>query len=589
MRYWLVALVWFGAVVGAKAQNCPTAGRYLNPIFGIQKIPDVEFGTAPAIPLVYVAEGVTIQQDLTMDVFVPLDQTVAKRPLLVFAFGGGFIVGTKDDSDIQGLCDYFARRGYVTASINYRKGLNAASSNSAIRAVYRSIQDYSAAIRYLKHNAEAYKIDTNYVFAGGVSAGGFAAMHMAYMDENQRPPETFADGFPNFQPDLGCIDCSGNTLPHSRRVQAVVNCWGAMFSPNLLDATDKAPLFSFHGQEDLIVPYNTGAPFSASILLPDVYGSFPLHNRANQIGLPNILNSYPDEGHNVWGFNINNNWAPGSPTQYYNPFLDSIKTYLYPLLVPTANLTIQAQTFGCVGDTAIILTQNGQPNLTYCWQTEGCEILQSSATNSFLVVRWTSPGQHTFTLTPVNQLGVGGQTNTVTIDVGAPPPAPTLTVTNDSLISTTSQGAFTWYYNGQANPTLGTTNTTTATQNGTYFTQLTTPQGCSAFSDTVTITLPPPDTTGTTDTTDVTDTLTVNTSIAQPQFTLYPNPSSGQTTITLNSPALANLSLYNSLGQQLLNTPVKQNYTLPLLASGIYIVSIQTPNNKTLRQRLVVW
>lgn len=272
MKLLLTTIVFLFSYIAVLAQNCPT-NRYVDAIFNVTKQSNVVFGNAPSIPPVYVSESVTINQDLTMDIFLPTGDTASKRPLIIFAFGGGYIFGTKDDSDIQGLCDYFARRGYVTASINYRKGLNAASETSALRAIYRGAQDWSSAVRWFKQFSTTYKVDTNYIFAGGSSAGSFGALHMAYAEESDKPAAANASGFPSFNPDLGCLSCSGNNYAHSNRVKAILNCWGALLNKNFVDASDDIPIISVHGMADPIVPYNSGSPFSASLIIQSVDGS----------------------------------------------------------------------------------------------------------------------------------------------------------------------------------------------------------------------------------------------------------------------------------------------------------------------------
>ncbi|MCH2230528.1 MAG: hypothetical protein MK105_09300 [Crocinitomicaceae bacterium] len=46
------------------------------------------------------------------------------------------------------LCDSFARRVYVTASIGYRLGFNPLSWESSEKAVYRGVQDLHSDLRY---------------------------------------------------------------------------------------------------------------------------------------------------------------------------------------------------------------------------------------------------------------------------------------------------------------------------------------------------------------------------------------------------------------------------------------------------------
>src|SRR5688572_29853379 len=123
----IMAMIAFNAP--GIAQTCDTL-RYREGIFAVQKTADILYGTAPAMPAVYVNENVTVQEDLKLDLYEPVCDTLSRRPVIMFAFGGGFLIGAKEDEDARALCDSFARKGYVTASINYRLGMNVADASS---------------------------------------------------------------------------------------------------------------------------------------------------------------------------------------------------------------------------------------------------------------------------------------------------------------------------------------------------------------------------------------------------------------------------------------------------------------------------
>jgi acetyl esterase/lipase len=57
--------------------------------------------------------------DLKLDVYKPLGNT-KKRPAILLIHGGGFSGGDKSDVNIVNLANYFASRGWVAFSINYR-------------------------------------------------------------------------------------------------------------------------------------------------------------------------------------------------------------------------------------------------------------------------------------------------------------------------------------------------------------------------------------------------------------------------------------------------------------------------------------
>ncbi len=185
--------------------QCDT-NRYVNPIFSsVYKHSDVKYGEAPAWTIPY------NNTDLFMDIYEPVGDGLTRRPLMIWAHPGGFLLGDKEADDMVALCDSFARRGYVTASISYRLGFNPLSTTSAERAVYRGTQDARAAIRYLMEYASIYSIDTNYIFLGGSSAGGVAAVHVAYADQDEAPNAVYGGVIDN---DLGCLDCAGNPYVH---------------------------------------------------------------------------------------------------------------------------------------------------------------------------------------------------------------------------------------------------------------------------------------------------------------------------------------------------------------------------------------
>ena len=127
-------------------------------------------------------------QDLQADIYSPANDTEAKRPIVILLHGGGFMHGSRKDDYIVKVCKQFAQRGYVTASISYRLGVeNMYNPISYGEAVYRSVQDAKAAVRYFRANAEKYGIDAEKIFIGGGSAGAIAALHTAYWQQNEVP------------------------------------------------------------------------------------------------------------------------------------------------------------------------------------------------------------------------------------------------------------------------------------------------------------------------------------------------------------------------------------------------------------------
>ena len=139
--------------------------RYLDEIFeNVNKTEDVVYGNAPDLPFIFFFEWNTQDIDLDMDIYEPENDLESNRPVIIFLHTGAFFSGNNELDDVTDLSIASAKRGYVAVSMNYRLGLNVLSSYSGERAVYRGVQDLSAAIRYLREHNEELRIDPNKIF-----------------------------------------------------------------------------------------------------------------------------------------------------------------------------------------------------------------------------------------------------------------------------------------------------------------------------------------------------------------------------------------------------------------------------------------
>ena len=401
----------------ACAQNC-NDNRYRARIFEPDTLVDVLYGNAQELPVIYVSEEVTYAADLKMDIFLPSDDALSTRPCVIMAYGGGYIFGSKEDEDIQSTCDSLARKGYVAVSINYRMGLNVLDENTTVRAIYRAAQDFSAAVRFMKANASAYQIDPEYIFAGGVSAGGFSALHMAYMEESERPSATYGGGFFDTWPDLGCLDCSGNDLQESHEVRGIINLWGAIMETEMMDLDELVPQIAFHGTEDALVPYNTGPPFGATLLAPDVSGSNAMHNHIVGLGGDSELNTFPEVGHNIWGVNVLNELTPG-PTEYWQPITDSIGSWLWRQIKPDEPI-VSSGFEAFEGIPTSIEVSNSPQDGYVCWDIQDGTILSASADSSEVEVLWSSLGNKLVRCKNINHLEAGSAIIEYLFEVSTP-------------------------------------------------------------------------------------------------------------------------------------------------------------------------
>ncbi|MBQ3750500.1 MAG: alpha/beta hydrolase [Bacteroidales bacterium] len=284
--------------------------RFKESIFQAQVKPDVVYGTAKGywcsypmndtkyLKMLTSTLGKTASRrnlDLTMDVYMPEDDTLDRHPLIVFLHGGAFYFGDKGATTMSEWCKHFAETGYVTASINYRLGFQI-SRASIQRCGYMAIQDAHAALRYLVANAKEYGIDTNAIFVAGTSAGAITALNVA-LTTNATCPAFVQEH--NLTQKCGRLEDSGNSLKNKFKVKAIANMWGALYDLDVLK-NKRIPIISFHGTEDHIVPYDEGYPFSSlksnigERLFDKMYGSKAIHERMNELHIHNQF--FPIEG-----------------------------------------------------------------------------------------------------------------------------------------------------------------------------------------------------------------------------------------------------------------------------------------------------
>jgi hypothetical protein len=248
-----------------------------------------------------------------------------------------------------------------------------------------------------------------------VSAGSIAALQMAFGEESDRPASTYTN------PDLGCTDCSGNSYNHSSsNVKALVNCWGAMGDVNWIEPGEDVPIISFHGDQDLIVPYDSGYPFVALASMPYVYGSLPISQRADTVGLYNEFYTFAGVGHNVWGTIINNSFS-GGPTAYFRPILHSTSDFLFRFIKPDTG-PITGDTAVCFGDTITYSVVN-TANATYCWTVNGGSIVSADTLNSSIDVSWEVAAANGLSVVEGNTFLAAGDTQTYFVQVYPPPTA----------------------------------------------------------------------------------------------------------------------------------------------------------------------
>ena len=206
------------------------ATPFIDPLFKYEEIENITYVTANS--------GNTTMP-LLLDVYRPVAtaQLPKKLPAMIFAFGGGWRKGSKDTKYIRDLCGYYAERGYVAISIQYRiekdnpPALPGPAPNpegdEEFRRMNAAFHDTCNAVRWVRRNADKYHIDPTRIGIGGVSAGAFNALHTGFCDDKLTGPDA--------------------------EVAAVISLMGAIGASHI--DTNDPPVFIAHGTSDNVVPY----------------------------------------------------------------------------------------------------------------------------------------------------------------------------------------------------------------------------------------------------------------------------------------------------------------------------------------------
>jgi acetyl esterase/lipase len=122
----------------------PRAHRVFD---GVDSYFELEYAVVPAY------------RPLVLDLHVPDGDHAC--PVVVYAHGGGFVAGTRT----MGPWAFLLKAGYAVASVDYRL---AAEAHFPF-----PIHDLAAAVRWVRANAQQYRLDPGFVIGFGSSAGGY--------------------------------------------------------------------------------------------------------------------------------------------------------------------------------------------------------------------------------------------------------------------------------------------------------------------------------------------------------------------------------------------------------------------------------
>lgn len=282
---------------------------------------------------------------LHMDIYTPNSVYNEKNPVLVFVHGGGFFFGDKRNKLQKEITDNVLDSKFTVISIDYRLGAKLWGFNDIKKAIYCSVQDVRAALRYVTHYADELNIDPERLYLAGSSAGGIIALQTAFMDED----EVFACcERKNFKNKFGQLNDSGNSLETSYKLAGVISMWGSITDLNMIDERNNIPTLLFHGTKDNILYNDSGTPlyeylgenFCKSFFKSEeLYGSGAIYQYMRERNMPvkyiafSGYNHAPHEekdgtfNHNIAivNYEINDFLHSAESTYLSRVYLDSLK------------------------------------------------------------------------------------------------------------------------------------------------------------------------------------------------------------------------------------------------------------------------
>ncbi|MDG0808622.1 alpha/beta hydrolase [Cohnella rhizosphaerae] len=234
------------------------------------------------------------------------------RPCIVFIHGGGFAGGSPEMLLPQ--CRYFARLGYVCASVDYRRMMLDGETPVADSPMLGDqLEDCREAVRYMRGQARRWRIDPSKIALVGESAGGYLACGVAAgVGERRAGEDRLVSSVPDaliaynpivhllgswksripqtVAPDAGRQD----TAPSDASADNEVERWrrrheeARLLSPLLRLTGEHPPALLMHGLMDTVVPPEHSAEYAERLrelgvraelaLLPASTHAFALFN-----------------------------------------------------------------------------------------------------------------------------------------------------------------------------------------------------------------------------------------------------------------------------------------------------------------------
>ncbi len=292
--------------------------RYIDPSFEVETVANVIYGNNISI-----LTGTPAAEDLFMDIYMPKDDSITNRPVMLIAHTGSFLppiingqaTGSKSDASVVHVCTELAKRGYVAIAYSYRFGWVPISPEQDVRtgtllqAAYRGIQDTRSCVRFLRAGEESnnpYGIDPDKIGVMGLGTGSYLSYGAGSLYDfseiqlekfiSTTTAENYIDSlvFGNIYGDTNAQLCTANTPGYSSEVAFAFNLGGACGDGSWIDGDEQEAAFAgCHATNDIFAPYTEGPVIvpTTNEFVVNVAGSRAAISYANERGNNDVFNS----------------------------------------------------------------------------------------------------------------------------------------------------------------------------------------------------------------------------------------------------------------------------------------------------------
>lgn len=271
--FFILSLVLIALPMVLQAQSQDLSSWTLNAANEYRIVPNITYSTAN-------------NYECKLDVYTR-NNAVSPAPTVIFIHGGGWVAGTKEGT-VMNLLPYL-EMGLCVVNVEYRL--------ARVSLAPAAVEDCRLALRWVFKNAKQYGFDTTKIIVSGGSAGGHLALMTGVLNAS--------DGF-----DLPTDWDYAGVQP---KVAAIINWYGITDVKELLSGPNKQnyavywianqenkealaqrvsplyyvhkglpPIFTVHGDNDNLVPYNQAVRF---------------HKSLTEAGVPNELMTIPGGKH----------------------------------------------------------------------------------------------------------------------------------------------------------------------------------------------------------------------------------------------------------------------------------------------------